>query len=113
MAVIHDDIQRIEQKTGLLPKEFCQLEDDGIRRLRNKSTTNGEKVCYFLNNEGQCSIYEIRPQGCRYYPLIWDLQEHKVICDDLCPHFSEFLPFISKKFEKEIENFIFTIYGFV
>jgi Fe-S-cluster containining protein len=40
----------------------------GERRLRNI-----EGRCYFLEPDG-CSVYEDRPAGCRFYPLVADMR---------------------------------------
>ncbi len=41
--------------------------------------------CYFFNCDTKlCSIYDFRPRGCRFYPLIYDYDEHKCIFDNLC-----------------------------
>ncbi len=41
---------------------------DGII-LPNLSMSSAEEKCFFLNNEGRCSIHNIRPGICRLFPL--------------------------------------------
>ena len=56
------DIKRIKSK-GYKPSEFM-TKNHGERRLRNV-----DAKCYFLTEKG-CNIYNDRPQGCRFYPLV-------------------------------------------
>ncbi|MCK4896020.1 MAG: YkgJ family cysteine cluster protein, partial [Candidatus Heimdallarchaeota archaeon] len=65
MTLSEEDITRIE-KLGYKIEEFLE-EKDGFMALRNI-----DNHCIFLKNK-MCSIYEIRPQGCRFYPLIYDI----------------------------------------
>jgi len=46
--------------------------------------------CFFLSSEGRCTIYDIRPFGCRLYPLIMSLPSMVPILDEECPHREEF-----------------------
>ncbi|MBA7657814.1 hypothetical protein ES703_65757 [subsurface metagenome] len=47
--------------------------------------------CVFLNYSAKkCKIYEFRPQGCRFYPLIYDLNTYKCKLDDDCPRKEQF-----------------------
>ena len=39
---------------------------------------------YFLNKEGKCSIYELRPAGCRVYPLVYEPEEDDILIDTDC-----------------------------
>jgi len=55
------------------------VEKDGVYRLRN---VDGH--CYFYDpGSRSCKIYDIRPIGCRIYPLIFDGE--KVDVDRTCP----------------------------
>lgn len=77
-----EDIERIERlnSDGLTKTDFCE-QKGGFFFLRNQ-----ENHCIFLNLETlTCSIYEIRPAGCRFYPLIFDQYEDRCIFDDYCP----------------------------
>ena len=73
MPLTEDDLKRID-KLGFKRTDFT-VEADGETRLRNV-----KKACFFLR-EGMCIIYEERPEGCRIYPLVYDLDAHKFIYD--------------------------------
>ncbi|MHA2244965.1 MAG: YkgJ family cysteine cluster protein [Candidatus Hodarchaeales archaeon] len=108
MLLTKHDINRIATSTSILAKDFTLLNEDGYRMLKNSQKDN-ELQCYFLDKYGLCSIYEIKPEGCQFYPFIWDLTEHELIVDDYCPHYREFRksPCISKK----LEDFIYRLFG--
>ena len=82
MPLTEDDLKRIE-KLGFERADFT-VEADGETRLRNV-----KKACFFLR-ERMCIVYEGRPEGCRIYPLVYDLDAHKFIYDTVCPHSAEF-----------------------
>ena len=47
--------------------------------------------CVFLNlSLKTCKIYKYRPQGCRFYPLIFDISTKKCKLDEDCPRTSLF-----------------------
>ena len=71
------DIRRL-QALGFNVKDFV-VDRGGERKLKNK---NGR--CFFLTDEG-CSVYEDRPTGCRFYPMVLD-DEGEVIVDPDCSH---------------------------
>jgi len=82
MPLTEDDLRRIEL-LGFERADFT-VEADGETRLRNV-----KKACFFLR-ERICIVYEGRPEGCRIYPLVYDLDAHKFIYDTVCPHSAEF-----------------------
>ena len=82
MPLTEDDLKRIE-KRGYKRAEFT-VEEEGETRLKN-----GNGVCFFLEG-GRCMIYEGRPEGCRIYPLVYEVDSHKFVYDMVCPHSSEF-----------------------
>lgn len=82
MPLTEEDMKRIE-KLGFKRNNFT-VEADGETRLKNLA-----KSCFFLKDE-KCRIYESRPEGCRIYPLVYDVDSHKYVFDDVCPHSSEF-----------------------
>lgn len=45
--------------------------------------------CVFLTERG-CGAYQFRPEGCRLFPLILDMQSNRVIRDEYCPHWRDF-----------------------
>ena len=80
MLLTNEDIKRIESQ-GFSRTDFClpTKEANGFNQLKN---VNGR--CYFLNEDGKCSIYTIRPLGCQVYPLVFELSEGDVIIDEDC-----------------------------
>jgi Fe-S-cluster containining protein len=82
MPLTKDDLKRIE-KLGFKWIDFT-VEAEGETRLKNRG-----KICFFLK-DGKCMIYENRPEGCRIYPLVYDVDSHKFIYDHVCPHSTEF-----------------------
>lgn len=67
------DIHRLQTGLGLtfeeLLENYIELNPvDGII-LPNIKMTKDKEQCSFLNNEGRCSVHEIRPGFCRLFPL--------------------------------------------
>ncbi len=101
MTLTKNDIHRLEL-TGYSKDKFIR-QVDGFVLLNNE---NGH--CVFLDPKtSRCKVYEIRPLGCRLYPLILSLEENKVVIDsEYCP-FGHFLPLQTVlKYEKEVRGFI-------
>ena len=47
---------------------------------------NIEGHCFFFDvSNRECKIYKFRPQGCRFYPLIYDFNKKDCRLDDDCP----------------------------
>ncbi len=103
MPLSEKDIKRIE-KLGYSRDEFSLIKD-GIRVLKN---INGH--CFFLKN-GKCFIYKYRPEGCRYYPVIYDVDKRKATVHDFCPLASELKISTIKKVERYLIRHIKSIYG--
>ncbi len=82
MTLSNSDIERIEEK-GYNNKEFLE-EKDRFLILKNI-----DKQCFFLKDK-RCSIYDSRPQGCRFYPLIYDFEKSEIVIDELCLNHNEF-----------------------
>ncbi len=82
MPLTEDDLRRIE-KLSFRRADFT-VEVDGETRLRNV-----RGVCFFLEG-GRCRIYGGRPEGCRVYPLVYNIDSHKFVHDPVCPHSGEF-----------------------
>ncbi len=76
-----EDIRRIESRGY---RDFY-YQKDGFLYLKNK---NGK--CIFLEN-GLCKIYPFRPEGCKFYPFIYDPLEDRIMKDDDCPYKEEFI----------------------
>jgi len=79
MLLSKRDIERLERR-GFKREEFAVKLPNGLYQLRN---TNGK--CYFLK-DGLCSVYDDRPEGCRYYPIVLSKDGKKCIRDDFCPN---------------------------
>ncbi|MBD3193099.1 MAG: YkgJ family cysteine cluster protein [Candidatus Heimdallarchaeota archaeon] len=97
------DITRITA-LGFKIKDFCYLDEQGFYRLRN---VNG--VCFFLKNR-KCSIYEHRPIGCRFYPIIFDFENDQAILDLDCPLIKEVSQERVRQFEEKIREFVFLLF---
>ncbi len=80
MTLTREDTERIEalgyDRTDFLVRVmagFCELK-------------NVDGNCYFYDPESkECRIYEHRPEGCKYYPIIYDARRKKCIIDRDCP----------------------------
>ena len=83
MPLTFGDIKRI-RALGFEEKYFIR-EVDGWFQLRNIA----EGHCFFLY-DGLCSIYPYRPQGCTYYPVVFDLDRGEIVLDTECPHRDEY-----------------------
>ena len=77
MELLAEDIERITAR-GYKLEEFAE-EKDGVYRLKN---VDGH--CVFYDPEKRlCKVYDIRPVGCRMYPLVYDGKS--VTIDRTCP----------------------------
>ena len=101
MPLSEKDITRISG-LGFNIEDFLD-EQDGFMVLRN---IDGK--CFFLN-KGKCKIYENRPEGCTYYPLIYDLETDEFVIDDLCTHAQDFNPDIYQPLYDPIRLFIYML----
>ena len=79
MPLTRTDVERLAG-LGHDPAAFTLVED-GFTFL-----TNVEGRCYFLDQEGRCSAYDDRPEGCRLYPLVLTEDMADFRLDHLCPH---------------------------
>ena len=111
MLLLKTDSMRISKSTGIPIPDFSFLTEDNQRMLRNKKVDN-EEICFFLDENGTCTIYNIRPEGCTYYPIIWDLTNHQAISDDYCPYHENFRDNI-KKIQSNLEIFVLKLYGWL
>lgn len=89
---------------NLRREDFIQKNKDGVYQLKND-----KGYCVFFKTHIKlCKIYKFRPQGCRFYPLIYDLDYKKCIFDKDCPRTDLF--YISKEELKDtckrIKNFL-------
>lgn len=97
MILSSQDIYLILQNKpyDMIKEDFVFKNKNGFYQLKNR---NG--YCVFLNpTSNLCKIYKIRPQGCRFYPLIYDFYKRKCILDKDCPRTDLFY---QNKEEKEL-----------
>ncbi len=83
MELSSGDIQRIVETNefDFKQEDFCNF-NNGYNKLKN---IDGH--CFFLNPDTlECKIYPLRPEGCRYYPLVYNLDKEKCELDIDCPH---------------------------
>ena len=99
MLLAQKDVLAIE-KLGYKKDQFCFVDKEGFIKLQNMN-----HKCFFLD-AGKCKIYHYRPQGCRFYPLIFDLDYNKVIIDDDCPLAKTIVRTSIAKYEKDLREFI-------
>jgi Fe-S-cluster containining protein len=79
MPLSNEDVQLLE-KAGYLKEKFSQCDGQGYVLLRNN-----QGHCFFYDvTKSLCSVYSIRPRGCRTYPVVCS-DENTVLVDDLCP----------------------------
>ena len=86
--VFNDEIEQIENYSGLRREDFLQigpyLEEDPYQTLKHE----GAGGCYFHKN-GRCEIYPVRPLDCRFFPF--DIIEDDegdlrwIVYTELCP----------------------------
>ncbi len=70
---------------------WFEAEDGYLQlKLRDAPPVKGHhgKPCWFLDTEGRCTIRDIRPQGCRIYPAVWD--GRPTLDAEHCPHTNRF-----------------------
>jgi Fe-S-cluster containining protein len=98
MMLSQKDIENISS-LGYNEKDFYYRNSDDFYKLKN---INGQ--CYFLK-ENKCEIYDHRPQGCRYYPIIYDLDLKKAILDEDCPLINTIQNKTIQSFNQELRKF--------
>ncbi|MFX1257541.1 MAG: YkgJ family cysteine cluster protein [Promethearchaeota archaeon] len=83
MILSKEDIDLILKNSlnDLRKENFVFKNNNGYFQLKNI-----DHHCVFFDILSKtCKMYEIRPQGCRYYPLIYDYDKNKCIFDNNCP----------------------------
>lgn len=83
MILSKQDIENIikSQRNDLKEIDFVKKSIDGFFQLKN---INGYCI-FFDSTTNLCKIYEVRPQGCRFYPLIYDSDKKLCVFDRDCP----------------------------
>lgn len=94
-----NDIEKIE-KLGYKKDDFCFQDEDGFFKLRNVTGN-----CFFLV-ENKCQIYTDRPQGCKFYPIIFDLDLNKTSLDEDCPLIHTISEKTLQNFTKDLKKFV-------
>jgi Fe-S-cluster containining protein len=81
MTLTVEDVQRL---TSLGFRRFYRVNVTGDLQIVNVA---GE--CIFLE-EGRCTVYDHRPEGCWLYPLILEVDGDETTLHDFCPYRDEF-----------------------
>lgn len=78
MELSEDDIVQLE-RVGYAREDFMAYDDFAFARLRNV-----RGACFFFDPERrECRVYQVRPTGCRIYPVNCD-QDGDLFVDDDC-----------------------------
>ena len=92
MPVTEAEAKRLSRRTGMQLDSFT-WENNGVLTLLNDEKT---RACVFLltassdvSAEGVCSVYEVRPEGCRKYPIVLKPKDEAIL-DEGCPHREHF-----------------------
>ncbi len=90
MILSAQDIDRIKKNDSknLRTTNFVKTTEDGLFQLKN-----ADGYCVFFDPTTKfCKIYAVRPQGCRFYPLIYDSDKKLCVLDQECPRPELFYP---------------------
>jgi hypothetical protein len=80
MTITKADAELID-RLGYQREDYLIRTDDGFCQLKN---IDGH--CFFYDSNSKlCRIYKSRPEGCRYYPIIYDMRKRKCVADRDCP----------------------------
>lgn len=83
MTISQQDIELIKTNYPNNIREHDFVSKNKIKQFKLK---NVEGHCVFLDSLFKtCNIYKYRPQGCRFYPLIYDINEKRCKLDVDCP----------------------------
>ena len=92
MPLTKAEASLLSRRTGLAVEDFT-WRNNGILTLLNDEST---RACVFLltsssdvDAEGMCSVYEVRPKGCRTYPNVLNHKDEAIL-DEGCPHRARF-----------------------
>ena len=101
MLLSNADMDRIERETKQVRRQFSYLRD-GYFYLKNRG-----QYCIFLNPAANsCAIYAIRPQGCRFYPIIFDPFLDYAVVDKDCTNRDNIPQEMTLKNLPELREFI-------
>ncbi|MFX1273077.1 MAG: YkgJ family cysteine cluster protein [Promethearchaeota archaeon] len=80
MTITRKDAERINA-LGYSTTDYSHKVNDGFCELKNV-----EGHCFFYDKSSkECKIYEARPEGCRWFPVVYHYKKRKCIGDDDCP----------------------------
>ncbi len=80
MTLTEADAKRLDE-LGYRRDEYLIHAEDGFCQLKN---VDGH--CVFYDVESRlCKVYEARPEGCRYYPIVYDVRKRRCTVDRECP----------------------------
>ena len=96
MPLSNQDVKRI--KTLGYSKKFFVTPKNGWLQLKNK-----DGKCVF-HDGSMCIIYNHRPEGCKFYPVIYEKDNGCAILDNYCPYRENFR--ISKVKAKKLYNLV-------
>jgi len=83
MLLSSNDIALIKKNSTkhLKIASFVRKTEEGFNQL-----INVKGYCVFFDSAANlCTIYGVRPQGCRFYPLIYDSDKKLCVLDNECP----------------------------
>ena len=84
------DVARIKNND---PKNLREI--DFVKKIEDRlfQFKNADGHCVFFDPTTKlCKIYEVRPQGCCFYPLIYDSDKRLCVLDKECPRPKLFYP---------------------
>lgn len=80
MTLTRADVERIKV-LGHSAKDYLVRVTAGFCELKNV-----DGYCYFYDRDSKkCQIYDARPEGCRWYPIIYNARSRKCAADEDCP----------------------------
>ena len=83
MILSKNNVEKIMKNSPkkLQKKDFVLVNKEGFFQLKNI-----RDHCVFFDSPSKlCKIYDYRPQGCEFYPLIYNIQNNNCIFDRDCP----------------------------
>ena len=82
------DLIKNRNPKNLKVSDFVKKTVEGLFQLKNV-----DNHCVFFDPIAKlCKIYTIRPQGCQFYPLIYDSDKRLCVLDQDCPRTELFYP---------------------
>ncbi|MHA1611188.1 MAG: YkgJ family cysteine cluster protein [Promethearchaeota archaeon] len=83
MILSQKDIQRIIDN---VPSEVLTIPFYVVNQGFNQLNNIDDHCVFFSPSDIRCTIYQFRPEGCKFYPMIFDSHLNKCILDSECPH---------------------------